>query len=103
MATKAAIKHDPIKFTLADIPMPEPQTRGPKESPLAAAMREMTVGGPALVVENPDAGTGARLYRVAKRLGIKLVVRQLDGGRVGAWRVAASAEPAAAEPTQPAA
>lgn len=91
MTTKATVKHDPIKFTLADVPMPDAATRGRSSSPLTDALRGLEVGGKALLIENPRKSTSARVHQVAKRIGVKLAIRRLEGGQLGVWRVSSQA------------
>lgn len=84
--TKA--KHEPLKFSIAkDLPIPATGVGRPGgTSPLVEAVRGLEIGS-AIVIDNPRKSSAAHLHGLAKKLGIKLAVRALDNGKLGAWRV----------------
>lgn len=63
-----------------------PKSRTVKKSPLYARMEKMNVGGAFVIDEAQMATVAANVYATAKRLGIKVTLRQLAEG-VGVWRV----------------
>ena len=63
-----------------------PKTRTVKKSPLYARMEKMKIGEAFVVNDAQMASVAANIYATAKRIGIKVTLRQLEEG-VGVWRV----------------
>ena len=72
-----------LSRSLSDIPA---KTRTVAKSPLYSKMEKMGIGE-AFVVEKAEmASVAANIYATAKRIGIKVTLRQLPEG-VGVWRI----------------
>ena len=69
--------------TVNNIP---PKTRTVKKSPLAARMEKLKINEAFVVNDAQMASVAANIYAIAKRIGVKVTLRQLPEG-VGVWRV----------------
>lgn len=69
--------------TVSNIP---PKTRTVKKSPLAARMEKLKINEAFVVNDAQMASVAANIYATAKRIGVKVTLRQLPEG-VGVWRV----------------
>ena len=63
-----------------------PKTRTVKKSPLAARMEKLKINEAFVIDDAQMASVAANVYATAKRVGIKVTLRQLEDG-VGVWRV----------------
>lgn len=63
-----------------------PKTRTVKKSPLYARMEKLKIGEAFVVNDAQMASVAANIYATAKRIGIKVTLRQMPEG-VGVWRV----------------
>ncbi len=63
-----------------------PKTRTVKKSPLTARMEKLKINDAFVVNDAQMASVAANIYATAKRIGIKVTLRQLPEG-VGVWRV----------------
>ena len=69
--------------TVSNIP---PKTRTVKKSPLAARMEKLKINEAFVINDAQMASVAANIYATAKRIGVKVTLRQLPEG-VGVWRV----------------
>ncbi|BBA65257.1 predicted ORF [Xanthomonas phage XacN1] len=69
--------------TVSNIP---PKTRTVKKSPLAARMEKLKINEAFVINDAQMASVAANVYATAKRIGVKVTLRQLPEG-VGVWRV----------------
>jgi hypothetical protein len=69
--------------TVNNIP---PKTRTVKKSPLAARMEKLKINEAFVINDAQMASVAANVYATAKRIGVKVTLRQLPEG-VGVWRV----------------
>ena len=63
-----------------------PKTRTVKKSPLAARMEKLKINEAFVINDAQMASVAANVYATAKRIGVKVTLRQLPEG-VGVWRV----------------
>lgn len=63
-----------------------PKTRTVQKSPLYARMEKLKIGEAFVIKDSQMGSVAANIYATAKRIGIKVTLRQLDEG-VGIWRV----------------
>lgn len=63
-----------------------PKTRTVKKSPLAARMEKLKINEAFIINDAQMASVAANVYATAKRIGVKVTLRQLAEG-VGVWRV----------------
>lgn len=69
--------------TVSNIP---PKTRTVKKSLLAARMEKLKINEAFVINDAQMASVAANVYATAKRIGVKVTLRQLPEG-VGVWRV----------------
>jgi hypothetical protein len=69
--------------SLSHIP---PKTRTVKKSPLYARMEKLKIGEAFIVNDAQMGSVAANIYATAKRIGIRVTLRQMPEG-VGVWRV----------------
>lgn len=63
-----------------------PKTRTVRKSPLAARMEKLKINEAFVINDAQMASVAANIYATAKRIGVKVTLRQLENG-VGVWRV----------------